>query len=126
MANKECIFCLDNELISPQIIVENEMAFAMWDNYPVTPGHALIIPRQHRNDYFEVTSEELQAIHTLGRQTRDVIDKSYSPEGYNIFTNIAKAAGQVVMHAHLHMVPRFMDDQLVLRLGDHDAPDRAE
>ena len=120
-----CIFCLDNGLIVPNIVLENDLAFAKWDDYPITPGHTLIIPRQHRDNYLEVTAEESAAIHELAVRASEVLDNHYHPEGYNIFTNVGRAAGQAVMHAHVHLVPRFADDTLVIRLGDHDTPDRA-
>ena len=101
----DCPFCRD-----PEFIIENELAFASWDSYPVNPGHCLITPRRHVAEYFQATAEEKIAIWTLVDQMKAIIDKEHKPDGYNIGVNIGAAAGQSVPHIHIHMIPRYWGD----------------
>ena len=103
--NQDCIFCGD-----PTIVIENELAFAHYDTYPVSPGHCLIIPRRHVAEYFEATAEEKAAIWALVDEMKVIIDKEYKPDAYNIGVNIGKAAGQSIPHLHIHMMPRYKGD----------------
>ena len=103
--HQNCIFCGE-----PKMVIENRLAFAHYDSYPVNPGHCLIIPRRHVAEYFDATAEEKAAIWALVDEMKTVIDKEYSPDGYNIGVNIGVAAGQSVRHIHIHMIPRYKGD----------------
>ena len=100
-----CPFCGD-----PEIIIENELAFASWDSYPVNNGHCLITPHRHIAEYFQATAEEKAAIWALVDDMKAIIDKEYQPDGYNLGVNIGEAAGQSVPHIHIHMIPRYWGD----------------
>ena len=89
------------------IIVENDLAFAIYDRYPVSQGHILVIPRRHFPDLFEATPEELMALAELTRQVREYADDEFAPDGYNIGINSGRAAGQSIMHLHIHFIPRY-------------------
>jgi diadenosine tetraphosphate (Ap4A) HIT family hydrolase len=102
---QNCIFC-DN----PEIIIQNELAFAHYDSYPVNPGHCLIIPYRHVAEYFQATSEEKAAIWALVDEMKTIIDAQYRPDGYNLGVNIGETAGQSVPHLHIHMIPRYKGD----------------
>jgi diadenosine tetraphosphate (Ap4A) HIT family hydrolase len=102
-----CPFC------SPEkeyIVKENQFAYTLFDKYPVNPGHSLIIPFRHFSSIFEATVEELQAIWELIRESKVFLDARYSPDGYNIGVNSGEAAGQTVMHLHVHLIPRYKGD----------------
>ena len=103
--HQNCIFCGD-----PSMVIENDLAFAHYDSYPVNPGHCLIIPRRHVAEYFEATTEEKAAIWALVDEMKTILDKEYKPDGYNVGVNIGKAAGQSVPHVHIHMIPRYKGD----------------
>lgn len=103
--NQDCIFCGD-----PEMVIENELAFAHYDSYPVNPGHCLIITRRHVAEYFQATAEEKAAMLALVDEMKIIIDKEYNPDGYNIGVNIGEAAGQSVRHIHIHMIPRYKGD----------------
>jgi len=103
--NQDCIFCGD-----PTLVIENELAFAHYDTYPVSPGHCLIITRRHVAEYFEATAEEKAAIWALVDEMKVIIDKDYKPDAYNIGVNVGKAAGQSIPHLHIHMMPRYKGD----------------
>ena len=92
------------------MVIENELAFAHYDSYPVNPGHCLIIPRRHVAEYFQATTEEKAAILALVDEMKTIIDRDYRPDGYNIGVNIGEAGGQSVPHIHIHMIPRYKGD----------------
>ncbi|MGG3802678.1 HIT family protein [Metabacillus fastidiosus] len=100
-----CIFCNIKE-----VILENNLAFAFYDKFPVNKGHLLIIPKRHVEEYFELTNEERTAIDVLLMEGKTLLDKTYEPDGYNIGINCGKAAGQTVFHVHVHLIPRYNGD----------------
>lgn len=104
-----CIFC-DKEKQRPAIFCENDLFFARWDDFPVSQGHALIVPKRHIVSLFELTSDELTPLFELLKQTKDIISTKYKPDGYNIGANEGGAAGQTVHHLHLHLIPRYAGD----------------
>lgn len=88
----------------------NALAFAIRDGFPVTEGHTLIVPRRLVPTWFEASREEQHAILDLVEQVRRDLDRSHSPDGYNIGINSGAAAGQTVMHLHVHVIPRYDGD----------------
>ena len=100
-----CPFCGN-----PEIVIENALAFAHYDSYPVSAGHCLIIPRRHVAEYFQATDDEKVAIWALVDEMKIIIDQEYKPDGYNIGVNIGESAGQSVPHIHIHMIPRYKGD----------------
>lgn len=103
--SQSCIFCGE-----PEFVIENNLAFAHYDSYPVNPGHCLIIPRRHVAEYFQMTAEEKAAVWTLVDEMKTIIDQEFNPDAYNIGVNIGEAAGQSVPHVHIHMIPRYTGD----------------
>ena len=107
----ECPFCCLDE--SRQLF-SNDFVISIADTFPVTRGHCLIIPKRHFTSLFEATEEERSALWDLVEQTRQYLIAEYAPDGFNIGVNDGPAAGQTVMHLHIHMIPRY--------LGDSDDP----
>lgn len=103
-----CVFC--NYLISKDYIAENELAFAIYDNFPVNKGHVLIIPKRHFASFFDATQEEMQAFYSLTNKVRELLDEEFKPDGYNIGINVGEAAGQTIFHLHIHIIPRYKGD----------------
>lgn len=94
---------------------ENELAFVIDDAHAVTPGHSLIIPHRHVEDYFDLHQSERNAIDRLLRSRRaSLISSDDRIEGFNVGVNAGGVAGQTVFHVHVHLIPR--------RLGDVDDP----
>ena len=93
-------------------MLERELAFTIRDGFPVSPGHTLVIPRRHCETYFDATPEEQAAIWTLVDETRRELDAVLDPrpDGYNVGFNAGEAAGQTVMHLHIHVIPRYAGD----------------
>ena len=106
-ADKPCPFC---NIDPGQIIIEHSLAVAKHDGYPLTKGHSLIIPRRHVASFFDCTAEERQAMLDLLDESKAILDKEHAPDGYNIGLNNGAAAGQTVMHVHMHLIPRYQND----------------
>ena len=105
LSNKECIFCQMKDYI-----LENELAYAIYDKYPVGKGHMLFIPKRHVKDFFDITKEEREAIFDLIDEGKKLLDKKYSPDSYNVGINCGEHAGQTIMHVHVHLIPRYIGD----------------
>lgn len=105
MIKADCIFCQKNE-----IVLENGLAKAFWDLHPVRKGHLLIVPKQHYATYFDIPGPTKQAMDALLAEGKVLLDQTYQPAGYNIGINVGAAAGQTVMHAHIHLIPRYTGD----------------
>ena len=105
LSNKECIFCQMKDYI-----LENELAYAIYDKYPVGKGHMLFIPKRHVKDFFDITKEEREAIFELKKEKKKLLDKKYSPDSYNVGINCGEHAGQTIMHVHVHLIPRYIGD----------------
>ena len=103
-----CIFC--EYLENKQMIAENELAFAIFDKFPVNEGHVLIIPKRHFSDFFEAGTEEIVSIYSLIHDMKKIVDKRLNPDGYNIGINVGEAAGQTIFHLHVHLIPRYDGD----------------
>ena len=93
-----------------QILIDGPLAVAARDSYPVSKGHTLIIPRRHVASFFETTDEERQAMMKLLDEMKAMLDREHKPDGYNIGINNGAAAGQTVMHLHMHLIPRYAGD----------------
>jgi diadenosine tetraphosphate (Ap4A) HIT family hydrolase len=88
----------------------NALAFALRDRYPVSPGHSLIIPRRLVATWFDATRDEQIALFDLIEKVKRTLDEEFHPDGYNVGFNAGVAAGQTVMHLHVHVIPRFVGD----------------
>ncbi len=98
----DCIFCK-----SLPKVIENDYAYALYDIKPITKGHMLIVVKRHMEQIFEANGEEIKAVFDLVNQAKEILDKEHKPQGYNIQVNCGAKAGQIVMHAHVHVIPRY-------------------
>ena len=110
MTTSTCLFCDRNNATAHTIIAENELAYARWDNFPVSDGHAEVIPKRHVESFFELTDEEVSAVYKLARETKDIIVSKHAPDAFNIGVNDGLAAGRTVHHLHIHLIPRYTGD----------------
>jgi diadenosine tetraphosphate (Ap4A) HIT family hydrolase len=94
-----------------RIIDENEQAVVIRDGFPISLGHTLIIPRRHVGSFFDITAEERHALLELLDRAKAALDSEWAPAGYNIGINDGQAAGQTVMHLHVHLIPRYINDR---------------
>ena len=103
-----CPFCRLDATI--ELIRESDTAFAIFDKYPVSPGHVLVIPRRHCASYFELTAGEQAACWEMLSDVEVIIRERFNPDGFNVGINIGRTAGQTVDHVHLHLIPRYDGD----------------
>ena len=101
-----CVFC--NKKFD--IIYEDDFVFAMYDKYPVSKGHILIIPKEHVPTYFDASIEIRKAIDKALFHLKEVLSKEYKPDGFNIGINNGRVAGQTIFHLHVHLIPRYLGD----------------
>ena len=122
LEGSDCLFCgIVAGDVPAQIVDSDEHTVAFMDISPATRGHALVVPRNHAADLFEISDEDLErttvAARRLARRMRDVL----SPDGFNVLNSCGAAAWQTVFHFHLHVVPRYEDDPLELPIRPEPA-----
>lgn len=110
-ARQTCPFCAPQPV---RIFYKSELVLGIWDGFPVSPGHALLVPKRHAATWFEVTAQEQGALFAGLEAARTEIERSFEPDGYNMGINMGAAAGQTVPHLHVHLIPRYE--------GDHSDP----
>ncbi len=106
MTANECIFCAPDR----PLIAENDLALAFLDRNPVSPGHALIVPRQHVRTIFDASPAVYSACFSLACEVRHWVTQMHAPDGFNLGVNCEVAGGQSVWHAHIHLIPRYHGD----------------
>lgn len=107
MVHSGCPFC------SPDVnrlVLQTADFFVLWDAFPVSPGHALVVPARHIESWFDAGREEQAALLDGIERARNAILARYKPTGFNIGINIGAAAGQTVAHLHVHVIPRYDGD----------------
>lgn len=103
-----CPFCA---LPAERIVHAHRLALALRDGYPVSPGHTLVIPRRHVASLAELSIDEACALWTLLNEARAALAEELHPDAFNIGINDGPAAGQTVMHLHVHLIPRHVGDR---------------
>ena len=117
-----CPFCVVD---SSRVIFQDDLVFAIWDQYPVTDGHLLILTHRHVADWFQATAEEQQAVFIALERGRQIILDKYAVDGFNVGINVGPMAGQTIPHLHVHLIPRFEGDVPDPRGGvRHVIPDK--
>jgi ATP adenylyltransferase len=105
--DEHCVFCK----VQQEIVFEHHLAYVIQDKFAVTPGHHLIIPKRHFDNYFELKSAELLAFNELLVKTKDKLhNEDPSIAGFNIGINQGAIAGQTIFHTHMHLIPRRKGD----------------
>ena len=103
----QCPFCFPAE---DRIAFEDRLTRALWDAFPVSEGHLLLVPRRHVPTWFDATAEEHAALTAGIDRGRELIASRHRPDGFNIGINVGEAAGQTVFHLHVHLIPRYTGD----------------
>jgi diadenosine tetraphosphate (Ap4A) HIT family hydrolase len=102
----KCIFChLDRPTIA-----DSRLSVAFFDGYPVSKGHALVVPRRHVVTIWDLDEDEYADAFALAREVKNILYRQFKPDGFNIGVNSGEAAGQSVWHAHIHVIPRYTAD----------------
>jgi len=103
-----CPFCAPSQEV--ELITESATAYALFDKYPVSPGHALIIPKQHIADYFQLPERIKTACWLMVDRVKMLLMQRFQPDGFNVGINVGNVAGQTIQHAHIHLIPRYRGD----------------
>lgn len=111
MTKDDCIFCkLANGVFPTNSIYEDDKFNVILDNGPATKGHALILPKEHADDLFELPDETAAEAFKLAKKLGKHIVETLGADGLNVVQNNGEAAGQTVRHFHLHLIPRYNND----------------
>ena len=102
-----CPFCF---LPQERVVRASKYAIAFYDGFPVAKGHALVIPMRHVQSVSELSEAEYSGLWEMVREFREALAAEFNPDGFNIGVNDGRAAGQTVMHAHVHLIPRYEGD----------------
>lgn len=124
-----CVFCKIVRGESPaEVLYEDRSALAILDINPIHFGHALILPKSHRETFLDVPDEELLSLASATKLVSAAIVRALSPAGFNIFSNNGRAAGQSVFHFHFHVTPRYEHDDIrfVLQLKSYSDREMSE
>ena len=111
MKKEDCIFCkIANGEIPARTLYEDEAFRVILDLGPATRGHALILPKDHAADLFELPEETAAAAMKLAKKMAERMKNRLHCDGLNLIQNNGETAGQTVSHFHLHLIPRYKDD----------------
>ncbi len=103
-----CIFCGNIE--KSRIVLETAEWVAFHDLFPVSKGHILLVAKEHYNTFFDLPDRLKESLQYRINDVKTILDNEFHPDGYNIGCNCGEAAGQTIMHFHLHIIPRYKGD----------------
>lgn len=106
--NPKCPFCTKP---NDEIIVQNQLAKAFFDTKPANPGHVLVVPKEHVRTIFDCSQAQILAIRELVLKVKHFLDQKFQPGGYQIGMNCFPIGGQSVLHAHVHIIPRYQNQR---------------
>jgi ATP adenylyltransferase len=106
MTPADCIFCRPDRTL----LAETSLSLAFLDNFAVSEGHALVVPRRHVATIWEMNEHEYVDAFALVRGVKAILQERFSPGGFNVGVNCGEVAGQSVWHAHIHVIPRYAGD----------------
>ncbi len=107
---KECYLCRVQKEKNEKFILESNTFFCLYDNFPVTKGHCLIVPKKHIESFFDLNDDQLKNFYQIIKQVKEIIQKQFHPDAFNVGINDGKAAGRTINHLHIHLIPRYEND----------------
>ena len=122
---KGCPFCkMVKHELGHAMVQEDKDILVIMDQYPATMGHMLVLPKQHIETIYDMTADLGVSIMTTAITLAKAIKLTLSPDGLNLIQSNEVAAGQTIPHFHLHIVPRYKNDSVVLRFGHGNIPEK--
>jgi histidine triad (HIT) family protein len=107
----KCVFCkIVDKSIPSKVLFENDKNLAFLDIFPISKGHTIVIPKNHYKNLEDIPDNELSELFEIVKKVSILIRKKLQVDGYNILQNNFRAAGQVVNHFHVHIIPRSNED----------------
>ncbi len=121
---ENCVFCkiVNNEFDSYKLY-EDDNFIVIFDKFPTTSGHTLIITKNHYEDFFELDEYVASELLVLAQKVARALKEVTGCTGLNILQNNGKDAGQVVFHYHMHLIPRYENDNVSIKLSSNDLTD---
>ena len=129
MIKEDCIFCkLANGVFATNMIYEDDDFAVILDAAPAARGHALIIPKQHSDNLYELPEETAAKVMPLAKKITLAMKETFHCDGVNVLQNNEQVAGQTVFHFHTHVIPRFRKDgiNLIWKQGKPTDEEQAE
>lgn len=124
MADENCIFCkiIAGEIPSTAVYEDDDFR-AILDVNPAARGHVIILPKKHAANIFELEEEDAAKIFPVAKKIASALMKTYDCDGVNVLQNNGEAAGQTVFHLHVHVIPRYYDDEVNIIWEPGETPD---
>lgn len=115
-----CVFCkiINGEIPSKKIYEDNDV-LAILDLSQIGKGHTLVLPKAHYENILDIPNDTYLKVMEKAKYLANVINKTYNPDGLNILNNCKEAAGQSVMHFHVHIIPRYKNDDFGFKEANH-------
>ena len=107
----DCLFCkIANKEFNAEVIYEDENATAVLDINPRSPGHTMVLPKVHAETILDLPSEKIDGLFKAVKNITDILNKALKPDGFTIGINHGKVSGQTIDHLHIHVMPRWHND----------------
>lgn len=119
-----CIFCkiINNEIPS-SVVYEDDLFKAILDLSQATKGHTIIITKDHFDNLYETNDKYLENYLLVTKKVMEILKRSFNPKGFNVLSNIGTTAGQSVLHTHIHVIPRYEDNDIEIKFTDNNGVD---
>ncbi|MGN0396318.1 MAG: HIT family protein [Coprococcus sp.] len=116
MSKDDCIFCkIANGEIPSATVYEDSICRVILDVNPANKGHALVIPKEHYDDIYSMDADTASKIFTIATEVAKAQKAELNPDGLNIVQNNGESAGQTVFHFHMHVIPRYINDNVNIK-----------
>ena len=99
-----------NPFANKEKILANEFAYAIYDGFPVSEGHMLVVPKREVPQIFDLNKDEYIGCFELVAEVKRYLQKKLNPDGFNVGVNVNESAGQTVFIGHIHIIPRYKGD----------------
>jgi diadenosine tetraphosphate (Ap4A) HIT family hydrolase len=110
-----------------EFVLESDNFTVHKSNFPVSPGHSEILPKNHIESFFDLSDGEVIELYNLIKEAKSQLDEKFKPDAYNIGVNDGRAAGRTIDHLHIHLIPRYEGDTPNPRGGIRNIfPDKAD
>ena len=127
MQLESCPFCkMAKHKLRAVVVYEDNDILAIMDLYPATPGHILVLPKQHIENIYDMPSDLGAHLMVVAIAVAKAVKQKLSPNGLNLIQSNELAAGQTIPHFHLHIVPRYQSDLVILKFGHGNVPAKPE
>ncbi|MFW5853459.1 MAG: HIT family protein [Patescibacteria group bacterium] len=123
----DCLFCkIISQEVPAEIVWSNDNWLAFLDIHPINPGHTLLVPKSHFKNFFTLPENLLSEIGPLASNLGQTITKAVKADGFNLGINNDPAAGQIIFHTHIHLMPRFDNDNHKHWSGQEQTPEELQ